>query len=73
MNSTLIALLAFAAIFVASLLGMRLRAALPDHHLSADTKDSVRVGMGLVATMTALLLGLWSRQQRVRTMRRGTT
>jgi hypothetical protein len=37
---------------------MRLRAALPDHHLSADTKDTVRVGMGLVATMTALLLGL---------------
>ncbi|MEK6337589.1 MAG: hypothetical protein AABM67_21935 [Acidobacteriota bacterium] len=37
---------------------MRLRAALPDHHLSADAKDAVRVGMGLVATMTALLLGL---------------
>lgn len=40
------------------MLGMRLRAALPDHHLSADTKDTVRVGMALVATMTALLLGL---------------
>jgi hypothetical protein len=58
MNSTVIALLAFAAIFVAALLGMRLRAALPDHHLSAETKESVRVGIGLVATMTALLLGL---------------
>jgi hypothetical protein len=58
MNSTLIALIAFASIFAAALLAMRLRAALPDHHLSAETKDSVRVGMGLVATMTALLLGL---------------
>ncbi len=37
---------------------MRLHAALPDHHLNPDTKETVRVGMGLVATMTALLLGL---------------
>jgi len=40
------------------MLGMHLRAALPDHQLSPETKDSVRLGMGLVATMTALLLGL---------------
>jgi len=58
MNAAVIALLAFAGILGATLLGMRLRSALPDHHLSAETKDTVRVGMGLVATMTALLLGL---------------
>lgn len=58
MNATLIALIAFAGILATTLLGMRLRVALPDHHLSADTKETVRVGMGLVATMTALLLGL---------------
>jgi hypothetical protein len=58
MNSATIALIAFASILGASLLGMRLRVIVPDHHLSADTKDSVRVGMALVATMTALLLGL---------------
>ena len=58
MNVTFIALLAVAGILGATLLGMRLHAALPDHHLSAETKDTVRVGMGLVATMTALLLGL---------------
>ena len=40
------------------MLGMYLRAALPDRQLSPETKDSVRLGMGLVATMTALLLGL---------------
>ena len=39
------------------MLGMQLRAALLDQ-LSPETKDSVRLGMGLVATMTALLLGL---------------
>lgn len=58
MNAAVIGLLAFAGILGATLLGMRLNAALPDRYLSADTKDTVRVGMGLVATMTALLLGL---------------
>ena len=40
------------------MLGIYLRGALPDYQLSPETKDSVRVGMGLVATMTVLLLGL---------------
>jgi len=58
MNATVIAALAFLGISAATLLGLRLRAALPDRYLSADTKDTVRLGTGLVATMTALLLGL---------------
>jgi len=58
MNSTVIALLAFAGILGAVFLGMRLRPALPEHHLSPETKDTVRLGIGLIATMTALLLGL---------------
>ena len=35
-----------------------LRDALPAPHLSRESQDVVRLGMGLVATMTALLLGL---------------
>jgi len=31
---------------------------LPEEHLNPDTKDAVKVGMGLVATMAALVLGL---------------
>jgi hypothetical protein len=58
MNSILIATIVFAFVFGAALLGMRLRAALPKHHLSDETKDTVRIGMGLVATMAALILGL---------------
>ena len=58
MNSHLIALLAFASIFGASLLGIWLRKAIPDQHLNAETKECVQLGMGLLATMTALLLGL---------------
>src|SRR5262245_60895622 len=37
---------------------MLLRRVLPEHHLSSDTKDTVKVAMGLVATMAALVLGL---------------
>jgi len=37
---------------------MLLRKILPEHHLSSDTKDAVKVAMGLVATMAALVLGL---------------
>jgi len=48
----------FACVFGAALLGMFLRATLPEHHLSADSKDVVKLGMALIATMSALLLGL---------------
>jgi len=37
---------------------MLLRSALPAEHLSADSKDVVKVAMGLIATMAALVLGL---------------
>jgi hypothetical protein len=58
MNPYFIAPVVFACIVAATWLGMRLNAALPKHHLNADTKDAVRIGMGLVATMAALILGL---------------
>ena len=38
--------------------GILLSRALPEHHLSANSKDVVRIGMGLVSTMAALVLGL---------------
>jgi hypothetical protein len=37
---------------------MILRAMLPETHLSAETRDLVKLGMGLIGTMTALVLGL---------------
>src|SRR5437763_7208698 len=58
MSSTITAAIVFACLFGAGLLGMCIRAALPEHHLTADTKEAVRIGMGLVATMAALVLGL---------------
>lgn len=37
---------------------MALRRLLPEHHLSPDSKDVVKVGMGLIGTMAALVPGL---------------
>jgi hypothetical protein len=58
MNSLTVSAVIFACVFGAALLGMVLRARLPEHHLSADSKDVIKLGMGLVGTMTALVLGL---------------
>ena len=58
MSDNAIGLIVFVCIFGASLLGIFLRPLLSQHHLSGDTKDSVKLGMGLVGTMAALILGL---------------
>lgn len=58
MNSTLTASILLASLVTRVLLGRRVRRHLPDDHLSAESKDAVKLAMGLVATMTALLLGL---------------
>jgi hypothetical protein len=58
MSSLEIAGITFVCIFGGALLGMFFRSVLPEHHLSADSKDVVKVGMGLIATMAALVLGL---------------
>jgi Protein of unknown function (DUF4239) len=49
----------FACVFGIAAIGMFLRGALPQHHLSDDSKDAVKLAMGLVATMSALVLGLF--------------
>jgi len=58
MSSIAISLIVFACVFGAALLGIFLRAVLPERHLSADSKHVVNLGMGLVGTMSALVLGL---------------
>jgi hypothetical protein len=58
MSSLAIRLIVFACIFGAALLGLFLRGVLPEKHLRADSKDAVRLGMGMIATMAALVLGL---------------
>jgi hypothetical protein len=58
MSSIAISSIVFACVFGGAFFGIFIRAALPQHHLSADSKDVVKLGMGLVATLSALVLGL---------------
>ena len=58
MSSITVASIACAFIFGGALLGLLLGAFLPEHHLSGEGKDVVKLGAGLIATLAALVLGL---------------
>ena len=58
MGSMTISWIVFACVFGGALTGMLLRTVLPAHHLSPESRDVVKLGMGLIATMAALILGL---------------
>src|SRR5262245_31566052 len=48
----------FACVFGSAILGMIVRQFLPAEHLTAESKDVVKLAMGLIATTVALVLGL---------------
>jgi hypothetical protein len=58
MSSAEIALVTFLCTFGGALVGMVLHVRLPDHHLDGKSTDVVKLVMGLIATMSALVLGL---------------
>ena len=58
MSSTETGILVFACTFGAALLAIYLRKRLPPDHLDGDSKDVVKLVMGLIATMAALVLSL---------------
>ena len=58
MNSITTSAVVFACISGGLVVGLILRRSLPDHHLNSESRDTVKVGTGLVGTMAALLLGL---------------
>ena len=58
MSAMAIVWIVFGCVFGGALAGMVLRRALPEHHLSQDSKDVVKLGAGLIATMAALVLSL---------------
>jgi hypothetical protein len=55
---TLLGMVVFACTFTGALLGMWLRTVLPAQHVDSDSRDSIKTGIGLIATMSALVLGL---------------
>jgi hypothetical protein len=58
MNPIGFGLITFACLFGAALLGMRLRVALPEHHMSDDSRHLLQTGLGIIGTMAGLVLGL---------------
>lgn len=58
MDSLTIASLIFACIVGGALIGLLIRTRLSSEHMSSESKEVVKVAMGLVATMSALVLGL---------------
>src|SRR5262250_3652519 len=58
MMDLIIFLISVACISIGLLVGMLLQKFLPPHHLDAASKDTVKIGAGMLATLTALVLGL---------------
>jgi hypothetical protein len=58
MSSTSVSAIVFGCVFGTAMLGMYMPNVLPEHHLSDRSKDLVKLVMGLVATLSALVLGL---------------
>src|SRR5215831_4214280 len=58
MSALILASIIFVLTLSGIVLGTLLRRSLPEHHLDEHTKDVVRLGVGLIATIAALVLGL---------------
>ena len=58
MNDILIAFIVFACVLSAAVVGTRLHVKLPTHHRDGDSREVIKLVMGLIATIAALVLGL---------------
>jgi hypothetical protein len=58
MKDILIGVAVFATIFGGALLGMFLGKVLPDQHVSNESRDAIRIVMAMLATLSAVVLGL---------------
>jgi hypothetical protein len=58
MNHLASGIVVFAGAFGGGLAGIKLKTVLPEHYLSKESSDTIKMAIGLVATMTALILGL---------------
>ena len=58
MSSVVLGGIVFSCLVVATLFGMAVRSHLPEHHLSVDSKDAIKLAIAIVATLSAIALGL---------------
>ncbi len=50
--------IAFLCVFGAASIGLLLRSRLPEHHLSSDSRDAIKLATAVIGTLSALALGL---------------
>ena len=58
MNPVAISAVAFALIVASAIIGTLARSRMPEHHLTGDSKEVIRLATALVATLTGLVLAL---------------
>lgn len=58
MNDLVTGLIAFVAIFSGALIGIFAARALPEHHLSNESRNAVTISAAIVGTLSALVIGL---------------
>src|SRR5262249_14660523 len=58
MGSLVSAVLVFGCRLGAAVVAMLVSRRLPEQHLSSESRDVVKLGLGVIATLTALVLGL---------------
>ena len=58
MHALVVGSLVFALVFGGGLVGMVIRRAVPETHFTPEAKDTIRLAIGLVVTMTGLVLGM---------------
>ena len=58
MSPISISLIVFVCVFASTLVGMSMRGSLLERYLSDEAKDVIKLALGVIATMNALVLGL---------------
>jgi hypothetical protein len=58
MSAIVVGVIAFVCVLGGLVAGLLLRNVLPGHHLTGDSKEAIKMGSGLIATLSALVLGL---------------
>ncbi|MEP9367843.1 hypothetical protein [Xanthobacter sp. VNH20] len=58
MDALTLGFIVFIALFGGAAVAIRIAPSLPAHHLSKDSQDAVKLGVGMIAAMASLVLGL---------------
>jgi len=58
MDSWVVGSIVLACVFACAVAGMLLRRVLPEEHLNKDAADAIKMAVGLIATLAALVLGM---------------